>query len=49
MQERLFSALHDALRPGGFLVLGQVETLVGPAREQLEMVDIRERLYRRRA
>jgi len=49
MQERLFSALHDALRPGGYLVLGQVETLVGPARDQLEMVDIRERLYRRRA
>jgi chemotaxis protein methyltransferase CheR len=49
MQERLFNALHDALRPGGYLVLGKVETLVGAARERLELVDIRERLYRRPA
>jgi chemotaxis protein methyltransferase CheR len=49
MQERLFTALHDALRPGGYLILGQVETLVGPARERLELVDIRERIYRRPA
>lgn len=49
MQERLFTALHDALRPGGYLVLGKVETLVGPARERLELVDIRERIYRRPA
>jgi chemotaxis methyl-accepting protein methylase len=49
MQERLFTALHDALHPGGYLVLGKVETLVGPARERLELVDIRERIYRRPA
>ncbi|HEX5819773.1 MAG TPA: protein-glutamate O-methyltransferase CheR [Gemmatimonadales bacterium] len=49
MQERLFTALHDALHPGGYLVLGKVETLVGAARERLELVDIRERIYRRPA
>jgi chemotaxis methyl-accepting protein methylase len=49
MQERLFTAMHDALRPGGYLVLGKVETLVGEARERLELVDIRERIYRRPA
>jgi chemotaxis methyl-accepting protein methylase len=49
MQERLFNALHDALRPGGYLVLGKVETLVGAARERLELVDVRERIYRRPA
>jgi chemotaxis methyl-accepting protein methylase len=49
MQERLFGALHDALRPGGYLVLGKVETLVGAARERLELVDVRERIYRRPA
>ena len=43
------NALHDALRPGGYLVLGKVETLVGAARERLELVDVRERLYRRPA
>ena len=49
MQERLFTAMHDALRPGGYLLLGKVETLVGEARERLELVDIRERIYRRPA
>jgi chemotaxis protein methyltransferase CheR len=46
-QERLFSAFVDALRPGGLLVLGKVETLLGPARERLELADARERIYRR--
>ncbi len=48
MQERLFLGFHDALVPGGTLVLGKVETLVGPARDLLELVDVRERIYRRR-
>ena len=29
-QERLFAGVHDALVPGGILILGKVETLVGP-------------------
>ena len=48
-QERLFAGFHSALVPGGTLILGKVETLVGPAREQLELVDVRERIYRRTA
>jgi chemotaxis methyl-accepting protein methylase len=48
-QERLFSRFHDALVPGGTLILGKVETLVGPARDMLELVDVRERIYRRPA
>jgi chemotaxis protein methyltransferase CheR len=48
-QERLFAAFVDALRPGGLLVLGKVETLLGPAREALELADARERIYRRAA
>ena len=48
-QERLFGAFAGALRPGGLLVLGKVETLLGPARERLELVDTRERIYRRAA
>ncbi|MCU0620184.1 MAG: protein-glutamate O-methyltransferase CheR [Gemmatimonadales bacterium] len=47
LQERLFAAFHDALRPGGLLVLGKVETLSGPARDRLELIDVRERIYRR--
>jgi chemotaxis methyl-accepting protein methylase len=49
MQERLFQTFTDALVPGGYLVLGKVETLFGSARERLTLVDPRERLYRRPA
>jgi chemotaxis protein methyltransferase CheR len=46
-QERLFSKFHDALHPGGFLVLGKVETLLGSARGLFTPVDGRERIFRR--
>jgi chemotaxis methyl-accepting protein methylase len=49
MQERLFQMFTDSLAPGGYLVLGKVETLFGSARDQLLMVDARERVYRRSA
>jgi chemotaxis methyl-accepting protein methylase len=48
-QERLFSTFGDALAPGGYLVLGKVETLFGQARDRLALVDPRERVYRRPA
>jgi len=47
-QEALFQRFHDALAPGGFLVLGKVETLLGPTRSQFAAVDPRERIFRRR-
>jgi chemotaxis protein methyltransferase CheR len=47
MQERLFTQFADALRPGGILLLGKVETLFGPARDRLALEDPRERIYRR--
>ena len=46
MQERLFQTFTDALAPGGYLILGKVETLFGPARDRLRLVDPRERIYR---
>jgi chemotaxis protein methyltransferase CheR len=49
VQERLFDAFADTLLPDGLLVLGKVETLFGPARERLQLVDPRERIYRRPA
>lgn len=49
MQERLFATFEEALRPGGILVLGKVETILGPTRDRLELVDARERVYRRPA
>lgn len=44
-QERLFQVFVDALAPGGVLLLGKVETLFGPARDRLTLVDPRERIY----
>lgn len=46
-QERLYHAFADALRPGGVLLLGKVETLVGTVRERFRLENIRERIYRR--
>jgi chemotaxis protein methyltransferase CheR len=45
-QERLFEKFHSALAPGGFLVLGKVETLLGSARTRFVAVDGRERIFR---
>ena len=46
-QERLFLTFVNALDPGGYLVLGKVETLYGEARNRLDLEDARERIYRR--
>ena len=46
-QETLFETFHDLLLPGGFLVLGKVETLLGKSRELFAPVSSRERIYRR--
>ena len=44
-QERICSTLADAVAPGGFLVLGKVETLRGEASTRLRLDDARERIY----
>jgi chemotaxis protein methyltransferase CheR len=46
-QEVLFERFHAALVPGGYLVLGKVETLLGDWRERFTAVDARERIYQR--
>ncbi len=46
-QERLFMDFHNALVPGGFLMLGKVETLFGAARQAFVPVDTRERIFLR--
>jgi chemotaxis methyl-accepting protein methylase len=38
---------HQALAPGGFLMLGKVETLLGPSRLLFDVVDQRNRIFRR--
>lgn len=47
IQEQLFQRFYDALVPGGYLVLGKVETLLGPARAEFQAVSNRERVFRK--
>ena len=47
IQERLFKDFYDALVPGGFLVLGKVETLIGVARTLFRPVNNRERIFQK--
>ncbi|MFB3817200.1 MAG: protein-glutamate O-methyltransferase CheR [Candidatus Methylomirabilales bacterium] len=47
LQERLLCALHEVMTPGGFLVLGKVEGLPGPAARRFRPVNVPERIYRR--
>jgi chemotaxis methyl-accepting protein methylase len=46
-QETLFERFRDALVPGGFLVLGKVETLLGAPRAGFVAVEPRERIFRK--
>ncbi|HEU4632238.1 MAG TPA: protein-glutamate O-methyltransferase CheR [Gemmatimonadaceae bacterium] len=46
-QEELFARFRASLAPGGFLVLGKVETLLGEARRGFTPVLPRERVFRR--
>lgn len=46
-QQQLFERFHDLLLPGGFLVLGKVETLLGKTREMFAPVSSKERIFRR--
>jgi chemotaxis protein methyltransferase CheR len=47
VQEQLFARFADTILPGGFLVLGKVETLFGPAAAAFRPVRARERLFQR--
>ncbi len=45
IQVRLFQEFHDSLLPGGFLVLGKVETLFGETSKLFQPIANRERLF----
>jgi chemotaxis protein methyltransferase CheR len=46
-QEAVLERFARSLKPGGFIVLGRTEVFVGACRELFEVVDARERIYRR--
>lgn len=48
-QERIFRRFHAALAPHGILVLGKVETMLGPARTLFAPVHPRQRIFRKAA
>jgi chemotaxis protein methyltransferase CheR len=44
-QQSLYARFAEALVPGGYLVLGQTETLLGAARQLYRCVDVHHRIY----
>ena len=46
-RERLVQRFHDALRPGGFLVLGKTEALGALAKRRFVPLDLKERIYQK--
>jgi chemotaxis protein methyltransferase CheR len=46
-QEQVIRNLQDSLEPGGYLILGKVESLLGGTRRGFEPVAQRERIFRR--
>ena len=47
LQERILDRIARSLRPGGVLVLGRVERITETVREGFEVVNLRDRVYRR--
>jgi chemotaxis protein methyltransferase CheR len=45
VQERLFRQFHASLEPEGFLILGKVETIFGPASPLFRPIASRERIF----
>lgn len=46
-QEQVIRRLQDSLEPGGYLILGRVESLLGATRRGFEAVAQRERIFRK--
>jgi chemotaxis protein methyltransferase CheR len=47
IQERIFQGFYDSLLPGGYLVLGKVETLLGATRSLFRPINNRERVFQK--
>jgi chemotaxis protein methyltransferase CheR len=47
LQERILCKLHTALNPGGFLIMGNTESVPLQMRELFDVVSLRERIYRK--
>jgi chemotaxis methyl-accepting protein methylase len=47
-QEEVFEIFSEVLKPRGYLVLGRVETVAANIRPLLEIVNAKERVYKKR-
>jgi len=47
MQETLYMGFFEALREGGYFVMGNTETMIGPASSAFDQVLARERVYQK--
>jgi chemotaxis protein methyltransferase CheR len=47
MQAQLFQQFYDALVNGGYLIIGKTETLVGPTKDDFQIINSRERIYQK--
>jgi len=47
MHDKVIDNFHQALRPGGFLMLGRTETLMGSRRQLFEGIDHENRIFRK--
>jgi chemotaxis methyl-accepting protein methylase len=47
LQEKMLGKLHAALNPGGFLVLGNTETVPLQMRDSFNTVSLKQRIYSR--
>ncbi|MFA5362764.1 MAG: CheR family methyltransferase [Candidatus Omnitrophota bacterium] len=48
LQEQILMKFYKALRPGGFLMMGKVESLILEAREIFQEIDIDARIYKKK-
>jgi two-component system CheB/CheR fusion protein len=49
LQRRVIPVFHYALNPGGFLMIGNTEGLLGSGPDLFEMADKKQKIYRKRA
>ncbi len=47
VKEKLYSEFASCINSGGYFVMGKTETLSGPAKDMFDVVDTRERIYRK--
>ena len=49
LQRRVIPIVHYALNPGGFLMIGNTEALLGSGAELFEMADKKQKIYRKKS